>query len=308
LLLFRLDINNLAKYKSSAFIYKFSFGKPGRTQQLFPHFGKPYRWAILYTTLKMIVKELQLLSEALWESVKSDLNFFAPIQVFVKKLAELDFSDQSSVSDAIGYAEKIEKFFDDYRSKGDAFYFPPNQTATNDRTVKSIFDLAQKLKKLSPEEIEKEIESVKPKQQHKSSGGGQIFIGHGRNKVWARVQLYLRDELDLKTLTFEDESRTSETIVNIIEDFLNKSSFAILILTAEDETADGKSRARQNVIHEAGLFQGRLGFDKVIILKQEGVEDFSNIDGLQYISFSDNNIEQCFYELQRKLKKIGLLK
>jgi hypothetical protein len=44
LLLFRLDINNLAEYKSSAFIYKFIFGKPGRTQQLFPHFGKPYRW------------------------------------------------------------------------------------------------------------------------------------------------------------------------------------------------------------------------------------------------------------------------
>jgi hypothetical protein len=43
LLLFRLDINNLAKYKSSAFIYKFIFGKPGRTLQLFPHFGKPYR-------------------------------------------------------------------------------------------------------------------------------------------------------------------------------------------------------------------------------------------------------------------------
>jgi len=29
LLLFRLDINNLAKYKSSAFSYKFIFGKPG---------------------------------------------------------------------------------------------------------------------------------------------------------------------------------------------------------------------------------------------------------------------------------------
>jgi hypothetical protein len=43
MLLFGLDINNLAEYKSSAFIYKFIFGKPGRTQQLFPHFGKPYR-------------------------------------------------------------------------------------------------------------------------------------------------------------------------------------------------------------------------------------------------------------------------
>jgi predicted nucleotide-binding protein len=78
-------------------------------------------------------------------------------------------------------------------------------------------------------------------------------------------------------------------------------------MTAEDETADGKSRARQNVIHEAGLFQGRLGFDKVIILKQDGIEEFSNIAGLQYIPFSKDNIEQSFYELQRKFKKLGLI-
>ena len=51
-----------------------------------------------------------------------------------------------------------------------------------------------------------------------------------------------------------------------------------------------------------------LGFDKVIILKQDSVEEFSNIAGLQYIPFSGDNIEQTFYELQRKLKKTGLLK
>ena len=79
-------------------------------------------------------------------------------------------------------------------------------------------------------------------------------------------------------------------------------------MTAEDDTADGKIRARQNVIHEAGLFQGRLGFDKVVILKQEGIEEFSNIAGIQYIQFSKDNIEQSFYELQRKFKKLGLIK
>lgn len=111
-----------------------------------------------------------------------------------------------------------------------------------------------------------------------------------------------------RTGPHSDESKASETIINVLTQFLDESSFAILIMTAEDETADGKIRARQNVIHEAGLFQGRLGFDKVIILKQDSVEEFSNIAGLQYIPFSRDNIEQTFYELQRKLKKTGLLK
>jgi len=136
----------------------------------------------------------------------------------------------------------------------------------------------------------------------------KVFIGHGHSQLWARVKLFLQEDFNLEALTFESETRTSESIVNILEGFLDESSFAILIMTAEDETSNGQTRARQNVIHEAGLFQGRLGFDRVVILKQNGTEEFSNIAGLQYISFTGDNIEQCFYELQRKLKKSGMLK
>jgi predicted nucleotide-binding protein len=88
---------------------------------------------------------------------------------------------------------------------------------------------------------------------------------------------------------------------------LSEATFAILILTGEDETASGSMRARQNVIHEVGLFQSKLGFNKAILLRQEGVEDFTNLAGLQYIPFSDNKIEQAFYELGRTLKKEGLI-
>jgi predicted nucleotide-binding protein len=79
------------------------------------------------------------------------------------------------------------------------------------------------------------------------------------------------------------------------------------VLTAEDETVEGLKRARQNVVHEAGLFQGRLGFKKAVVLRQVGLEDFSNVAGLQYIGFSGDMIEQTFYELQRVLKREGML-
>ena len=41
---------------------------------------------------------------------------------------------------------------------------------------------------------------------------------------------------------------------------LDADAIAFPVLTTEDEQADGNVRARMNVIHEAGLFQGRLGF------------------------------------------------
>lgn len=255
-----------------------------------------------------MIKELQLLSEALWESVKSDLSFFSPIQVFCKRLAELDFSNEEEVKDSIMYAQKIEDFFEEYRPSLDSIlYFPPPQISKNDKIVKRIYELTQQLKVLSEEHLKKQIADIKPKPKTVSPGGGKIFIGHGRSQLWARVKLYIEDDLNLDTVLFESESRTSESIVNILEELLNQASFAILIMTAEDETSEGTVRARQNVIHEAGLFQGRLGFHKVVILKQSETEEFSNIAGLQYIPFSEDKIEQCFYELQRKLKKSGMI-
>jgi predicted nucleotide-binding protein len=121
------------------------------------------------------------------------------------------------------------------------------------------------------------------------------------------VKVHIESELHRKTVEFESEPRTGQSVVPILKDMLDKSSFAILILTGEDETADGSRRARQNVIHEAGLFQGKLGFEKAVILKQEGVQDLSNLAGLQYIEFSGDNIEQTFYELQRVLRREGVI-
>src|SRR2546421_2583399 len=58
-----------------------------------------------------------------------------------------------------------------------------------------------------------------------------------------------------------------------------RGGFALLVLTAESERTDGVVLARQNVVHEAGLFQDRLGWRKAIALREDGCEEFSNIAG-----------------------------
>ncbi|WP_080682528.1 TIR domain-containing protein [Sorangium cellulosum] len=75
---------------------------------------------------------------------------------------------------------------------------------------------------------------------------------------------------------------------------VQEASFALLVLTAEDETADGTFRAQQNVVHETGLFQGRLGFSRAIVLVEDSVEVFSNLDGVQQIRYSKGNIGETF--------------
>ena len=83
---------------------------------------------------------------------------------------------------------------------------------------------------------------------------------------------------------------------------LDESSFAIMVMTAEDELIDETFQARQNVIHEAGLFQGRLGFPRAIMVREEGVSMPSNLDGIQYISFS-SSIRETYGEVLAAIRR-----
>jgi predicted nucleotide-binding protein len=93
------------------------------------------------------------------------------------------------------------------------------------------------------------------------------------------------------------------TNVQRLSQMLADASFAFLVLTAEDERADRKMQARMNVIHEAGLFQSRLGFERAIILLEEGCEEFSNLAGVVPIRFPTNNITAKFEEIRRVLER-----
>jgi predicted nucleotide-binding protein len=135
----------------------------------------------------------------------------------------------------------------------------------------------------------------------------KIFLGHGRNSLWAKVQLHLQNDLGLEPVVWESESRSGEHVVDVLKKMLGSCGFAVIVVIGEDTTEFGSKRARQNVVHEIGLFQGRIGFERVAVLIQDGVEGFSNIDGLQRIYFPQERIEMAFHELDRMLKREGLL-
>jgi predicted nucleotide-binding protein len=120
--------------------------------------------------------------------------------------------------------------------------------------------------------------------------------------------MYLKDELHLDVEMWEAENRAGLHSIEVLKHALDSNTFAVIVVTGEDVTADGGIRARQNVVHEIGLFQGRLGFEKVALLQQDGIEEFSNLAGLQVISFPSERIESAFYELGRMMKREGLVK
>ncbi|AJI53870.1 TIR domain-containing protein [Francisella philomiragia] len=128
-----------------------------------------------------------------------------------------------------------------------------------------------------------------------------VFIGHGRSKQWRDLKDHLHDKHGIQIEAYETGARAGHTIRDILDDMAKNSTFALLVMTKEDEQGDGKVRARQNVIHEIGLFQGRLGFNRAIVLMENGVEEFSNIAGIQQIRYT--NIAETFGEVLATIKR-----
>jgi predicted nucleotide-binding protein len=77
------------------------------------------------------------------------------------------------------------------------------------------------------------------------------------------------------------------------------------VMTAEDGKVDGSKVARQNVVHEAGLFQGKLGMRRAILLVEDGCETFSNVHGLTHIPFPAGRIRAAFEDVRQVMEREG---
>jgi predicted nucleotide-binding protein len=137
--------------------------------------------------------------------------------------------------------------------------------------------------------------------------GTNVFIGHGRSLLWREVKDFIEDRLRLPVDEFNRVPVAGVTNIARLSEMLDAAAIAFLIMTAEDEQPDGKMRARMNVVHEAGLFQGRLGFTRAIVVLEEGCEAFSNIEGLGQIRFPKGNIKGAFEEIRQVLEREGIV-
>lgn len=151
------------------------------------------------------------------------------------------------------------------------------------------------------------LERTQKRQATAERIGTNVFIGHGRSKEWKDLKDFINDRMRLPWDEFNRVPVAGIPNAVRLSTMLDAAAIAFLVLTAEDERADGKLQARMNVVHEAGLFQGRLGFSRAIILLEEGCEEFSNIEGLGQIRFPKNNIRAAFHDVQLVLEREGLI-
>lgn len=151
-------------------------------------------------------------------------------------------------------------------------------------------------------------EAAREEEKQMAKTGGRVFIGHGRAHAWRDLKDFLNDRLDLEHDEFNRESVAGISTTERLETMLDNAAFAFIVMTAEDQSVDGQMNPRMNVVHEAGLFAGKLGFRKAIVLLEDGCQEFSNITGLGQIRFPTGNISAVFEEIRRVLEREAIIR
>lgn len=183
---------------------------------------------------------------------------------------------------------------------------PPHfAVLANAHAIKFTFKSCAELRKLIIK-LANHVKNIEGKEVKEERIGTNIFIGHGRSPYWRELKDFVSDRLSLPWDEFNRVPVAGVTNITRLAQMLEQASFAFLVMTAEDEQTDGNHHARMNVIHEVGLFQGRLGFERAIILLEDSCEEFSNIHGLGQIRFPKGNISAIFEDVRAVLEREGI--
>ena len=135
------------------------------------------------------------------------------------------------------------------------------------------------------EEIRAILEGIVQKRNRK------IFVVYGHDEI-ARTQLEaLLRRWDLEPIILDQQASGGQTIIEKLEEYVSD-----------------KSRVRQNVVLELGMFLAKLGRERVAILLKEAVdfEKPSDIQGLVYIPFQ-NKVDEVSISLIRELSQQGYI-
>lgn len=141
---------------------------------------------------------------------------------------------------------------------------------------------------------------------------GPIFVVHGHDDGRKFELMRLLDRaVEPEAIVLHEQPNRGATILEKFERHAQTASFAIVILTGDDEgrlRSDGnhpfKVRGRQNVIFELGAFIGLLGRARVAVLKDPDIEEPSDLNGLVYIPLDTAGAWR--YRLLQELRAAGV--
>jgi predicted nucleotide-binding protein len=132
----------------------------------------------------------------------------------------------------------------------------------------------------------------------------KIFIVHGHDNHMKNAVARFVDKLGFEPVILHEQANKGKTIIEKLELYAQDIKMAIVLYSPDDTMADGKKRARQNVVFEHGLFVGMLTRERVIALykNDNDIETLSDLSGVIYVKY-EKGWQQ---EVEREIKAASL--
>ena len=135
-----------------------------------------------------------------------------------------------------------------------------------------------------------------------------VFLVHEEDPNWRAVRRFIADDCGLPICELDSSAIDDDNLAAMMNEQLSRCSFAVCVLSRGDSSVGGYASADQSLVHQAGILQGRYGFERVAILAEQGCETFSNIAGLVRLDFAPGQVEATFFELERMFTREGLIR
>jgi Predicted nucleotide-binding protein containing TIR-like domain len=131
-----------------------------------------------------------------------------------------------------------------------------------------------------------------------------VFLIHGHDELnLLRLSKLLKDQWNLDSLVLKEKAGKGRTLIEKFEEEAPAATFAIALLSPDDLVQGSGSpylQARPNVVFELGWFYGRLGRERVCILKRVDTKLHSDLDGISRIDFKES-VEEVVTEIEKEL-------
>jgi sugar/nucleoside kinase (ribokinase family) len=135
----------------------------------------------------------------------------------------------------------------------------------------------------------------------------RVFLVHESKRDWQAVRRFIVDQCKLEVFELSLAGVDENALAEIMAEQLPRCSFGVCVLSTDVSPGGAAGNADQDLVHQAGILQGRYGFKRVAILAEQSCMTFSNIAGLIHLDFPSGKIENTFFELERMFQREGLI-
>jgi sugar/nucleoside kinase (ribokinase family) len=135
-----------------------------------------------------------------------------------------------------------------------------------------------------------------------------VFLVHHESAYRNAVRRFVEKDCGLQVYELPSSDIADNDHATSLREMIPQCSFAICLLGKNESMADGRARANQNVVYQAGFFQGRYGFGRVALLAETGCDPFSNVAGIVRFDFPAPQVDSTFIDLQGMLRREGLIR